>query len=84
MEKQILEKHIFGLEQSLLQPEFRKSSEKIAELLSNDFCEFCSSGKIYIYKKGDIFDIKKDLPVIDWEIKDFSIRILSNDMVLAI
>ncbi len=83
MEKTILEKHIFDLEQSLLQPEVRQSSEKIAELLSDDFCEFCSSGKIYLYKKGDIFDKDKNLSVIDWKIKDFSIRILKNDVVLA-
>ena len=83
MGKAILEKHIFDLEQSLLQPEVRQSSEKIAELLSDDFFEFCSSGKIYFYKKGDVFDENKNFSVIDWEIKDFSIRILSNDMVLA-
>ncbi|HOQ02098.1 MAG TPA: DUF4440 domain-containing protein [Acetivibrio sp.] len=83
MEKTILEKHIFDLEQSLLQPEVRQSSEKIAELLSDDFCEFCSSGNIYLYNKGDIFDTDRNLSVIDWKIKDFSIRILANDVVLA-
>lgn len=83
MEKAILEKHIFQLEQSLLQPEVRHSSEKIAELLSEDFFEFCSSGNVYIYKKGDVFEENKDLCLLDWKIKNFSIRVLSNDMVLA-
>jgi hypothetical protein len=51
MEKSLLEKQIFDLECLLLQPFVRRSAEKIAELLAEDFFEFCSSGKVYRYKK---------------------------------
>lgn len=79
----IIEKDILDLEERLIQPEVRQSPQKIAELISDDCIEFCSSGTIYSYNVGDVFDVNKDLSVIDWEIKDFSIKILSDDVVLA-
>lgn len=78
-----LEKHIFELEKALLNSETRKSAEKINELLSEDFIEFTSSGNIYHYNKGDVFDEDNDSSEIKWEIKDFTIEQLSNDCMLA-
>jgi hypothetical protein len=82
MEKSLLEKQIFDLECLLLQPFVRRSAEKIAELLAEDFFEFCSSGKVYRYKKGDVFD-DVNTPAADREITDFTVRELSCDTVLA-
>lgn len=79
----LLERHIFELEKELLKPETRQSAEKISELLSDDFMEFCSSGSIYHYSKGDVFSKEMDISVENWEVRDFTIKELSNDCVLA-
>lgn len=83
MDSDFLKEHIFELEKSLLQPEVRLSADKVAELLSDDFTEYCSSGKIYNYKKGDVIDSKDNSSVQVWEIKDFSIDILAGNINLA-
>ena len=83
MDSDFLKEHIFKLEKSLLQPEVRLSAEKVAELLSDEFTEYCSSGKIYKYKKGDVIDSKDNTNVHNWKIKDFSIDILAGDIILA-
>ncbi len=82
MDSNLLKKHIYELERKLLEPDVRQSKEKIAEILSDDFIEFCSSGKIYKYEKGDLIDNKGN-DHFEWEIKDFSIDILKKDIVLA-
>ena len=79
----LLEKHILELEKDLLKPETRKSAEKISKLLSYDFIEFSSSGNIYNYNKDDVFDNDSNSSEIKWEIKDFTIKELSNDCILA-
>lgn len=76
--KDSLKTLIYHLENQLLQPEVRQSAEKISELLSEEFFEFCSSGMIYYYKKNDIFD-----PSVQWVINNFNIKVLSSDTVLA-
>ena len=83
MDKQLLEEQILKLENSLLQPEVRQSADQISELLSDDFTEFCSSGRVYEYKRGDIIDSRNESDIPDWEIKDFSIEIIARDVILA-
>jgi hypothetical protein len=78
-----IEKHILKLENDLLKSEIRKSSQKINEILANDFIEFSSSGNEYHYKNGDVFQEKKDNNTLHWEIVDFKIEELSNDCILA-
>lgn len=80
---ELLEKHILELENKLLKPETRQSTQQISELLSDDFIEFCSSGTIYHYNKGDIFDKIANSYEIKWELKEFTTTQLSNDCVLA-
>ena len=75
---------ILQLEKDLLKSEVRKSSQKINEILSDDFIEFCSSGSIYHYKNGDIFQEKDDEIENNWEILDFEIKELSGNYVLAL
>lgn len=79
----LLEKHIFEQEKELLKPETRKSAEKISELLSDEFIEFCSSGKVYHYNKGDVWDHGSNSSELNWEITDFAIKQLSNDCILT-
>ena len=80
---ELLKKHILELEKDLLEPETRKSSEKISKLLSDDYIEFCSSGNIYNYNKDDVFDNDSNSSEIKWEIKYFTIKQLSNYCILA-
>jgi len=79
----LLEKHILELEQELFKPEIRKSAENISEILSEDFIEICSSGSMYYYNKGDVFDSDVDSSVIKWEVKEFAIKQLSTDCILV-
>lgn len=78
-----LERHILQLENDLLKPEIRQSSEKVSELLADDFREFGSSGYVYHYKKGDKIDDGATIQNINWEIRDFSTTELSDDCILA-
>lgn len=80
---EVIEKHIYDLENALLKAEIRQSSEKICEILTDDFFEFCSSGDIYYYTKGDVFDLTTNSSNLKWEIKDFDIKVLSEDVILA-
>lgn len=77
-----LETIILSLEKSLLRPEVRNSAEKLAELLSESFYEFGSSGNIYYYRKGDVFEVSP-IQENDWEIVDFSLLPHGEDSVLA-
>lgn len=82
VEIELLKKYIFDLEKELLKTEKRQSAEKINELISTDFREFCSSGKIYYYNKNDVIDTKDNFDR-NWEIKEFKINLLSTDIILA-
>jgi len=81
--KDVLAKEIYNLEMQLLKPEVRTSSEKVADLLSDDFIEFCSSGYIYRHKPNDAIDQCMDTSLYKWDISDFSIKMLSEDIILA-
>lgn len=76
---QSYEEIIFELEKELLKPEIRKSPMILKKLLSNDFIEYCSSGKIYKYNKEDTFYEEN----VSFEIMDFESQILANDCILA-
>lgn len=76
-----LAKHILQLEGELLKREIRQSIEKTDELLSDGFTEFCSSGYVWHYNKGESVD--EEIQQINWEIKGFKINKLSDDCLLA-
>jgi len=80
--KEELSKKIYGLEMRLLQPEIRCSAEEISRLLSENFVEFCSSGHVWKYHKGDVID-PSSVSSIKYDISDFSIEILSDEVLLA-
>jgi len=70
---------ILNLEKELLKPDIRKSPEKLKELLSEDFIEYCSSGVIYNYNVNDTFYEDN----VSFKLKDFNSRELSKDCILA-
>jgi len=51
---ELIAKHLRALEESLLQPDVRKSDELVA-LLDDEFIEFGSSGRVYT--KADLVEI---------------------------
>jgi len=67
MKMELLEKHLLQLETDLLKPEIRQSIEKTSELLADGFVEFCSSGYIWHYNKGESVD--EQIKQIDWQTK---------------
>jgi hypothetical protein len=73
-----LEYHIYDLENALLQPEVRQSAERISELLAEGFMEFGSSGRVYNYTPGDVYDIGSV-----YEMQDFKARRVSYGCILA-
>ena len=74
-----LPKLIEALEQSLLDPSVRQSTEQLNTLIADGFLEFGSSGKIY--NKQDC--IKQDDIPRKFVVSDFKIKELSKDVMLA-
>ncbi|MBA2652256.1 MAG: DUF4440 domain-containing protein [Tatlockia sp.] len=74
-------KLIQHLELSLLDPPIRQSKNALNKLIADDFVEFGKSGKIY--NKQNILDaLPTEKPKI-FNMIDFEIRELSQDIVLA-
>ncbi|WP_339194509.1 DUF4440 domain-containing protein [Solibacillus sp. FSL R5-0449] len=78
--KSALERNIFHLENKLLLPEIRTSKEELTSLLSDDFFEFGSSGKV-LYKDQEINEAT--LGIVQMTMSDFEIHSLSEEIVLA-
>jgi len=74
-----LEQHLRELEESLLQPEVRKS-RTLAELLDDDFIEFGSSGRIYT--KSDLAATLQRESPSKQTASDFKLTKLSPDAAL--
>lgn len=74
-----IENCIFNLENELLKPEVRLSAKRISKILAKGFFEFGSSGRVYNYTAGDVFDDKGST----YEIEDFELQRLSYGCVLA-
>lgn len=73
-----LEAHIKELEENLLQPNIRLSKNALNELLCNDFLEITSSGKV---KNKE--DCVNGLQTLHMELYDFSIKQLSEELILS-
>lgn len=68
-----------NLERELFKEDVRLSPEAIENLLCHDYVEFCSSGYVYSYKKGDIFPNKTEIAILS---RDFKLQELSKECVL--
>ena len=69
-----------NLELRLLLEEVRSSADRISELLADGCIEYCSSGRIYRYTRGDTFAHGR---ARNWEIVDFEAKELATGIVLA-
>ncbi|WKA58801.1 DUF4440 domain-containing protein [Planococcus shenhongbingii] len=75
-----LEKEIFKLECSHLQPDVRVSKQKLGEVLDEEFFEFGSSGKVW--RRRD-YDTNHPLTPDRMEISEFALHILGPEAVLT-
>lgn len=69
-----------ALELELLQPETRKSLERLSELLADDFFEFMQSGAAAT--KQDILDYLPNAPEEQFVVRDMEVKILSAENIL--
>ena len=69
------------LEERLCQPEVRKSAVEVGALLSEQFVEFGSSGRIYD-KKQSIEGLRNE-PMIPIALTEFKTLVLAPDVVLV-
>jgi hypothetical protein len=76
-----LEQHLLSLEEDLLQPVTRKDAGKLASLLSEDFVEFGSSGRVFD-KSSVIATLGDEVPVHS-TISQFKASPLGQDTVLV-
>lgn len=76
-----LYEQIYDLEDRLLQPEIRGSREEISMLLADDFVEFGVSGRTF--DKLQVVEELPHSPAVPVIIKDFQVKVLSPDVVLA-
>lgn len=69
-----------ALEESLLDPVVRQSSERLASLITDDFVEFGSSGRIF--GKRQVLDAAHALPDVVTPLEDLDVISLGDDAVL--
>lgn len=74
-------KEIESLELELVDPQARIDPGRIGELLSDDFQEFGSSGKIIL--KRDVLDATKEAGAVTYQLYDFKFRMLRETCVLV-
>ena len=69
------------LEEDLLQPGIRRNPQAVASLLTDDFCEFGSSGRIF--NRQEVIEALQTEPPDQISIVDFSATSLSAEIVLV-
>ncbi|MDX8047325.1 DUF4440 domain-containing protein [Gracilibacillus sp. S3-1-1] len=74
-----LKTHLLELEQSHLQPDIRSDSNKLAQILSDDFFEFGSSGRL----TNKELCLQGELNLDDMTLYNYSIDQLAPDVVFA-
>jgi len=72
-------RHLRELEESLLLPDVRKS-QRLIDLLADDFVEFGSSGRIYT--KADLAEALQAEPPVTQATADFRVSLLSPGVAL--
>ena len=77
----LLYEQLYDLEDRLLQPEIRRSGEEISRLLADDFIEFGVSGRTF--DKLQVVEELPHTPAVPAVIKDFQVKVLAPDVVLA-
>lgn len=77
----MLEDEIRELEECLLKPDVRACAETLDRLVSNDFVEFGSSGRVY--DKHDVIAQMLAAPAITVRLAELRVLAVSADVALA-
>jgi hypothetical protein len=75
---------IKGLEEKLLLQKIRSSREELEKLISPDFFEYGSSGKIYNYLGTIAYLLTNSVDTFNYTFVNFKTRRLSDDIILAL
>jgi hypothetical protein len=75
---------IKGLEEKLLNPQVRGSRAELEKLLSPEFIEYGSSGKIYNYSGTLAYLVANSRRTVTYSFVNFKTRRLSDDTILAL
>ncbi|MGF3104667.1 DUF4440 domain-containing protein [Rossellomorea sp. DUT-2] len=75
-----LKEHLCQLEESLLKPEIRTSKIELTQILSDEFFEIGSSGKI-LYRNEEISE--EGINLVKMKLYNFEIHPLSDEIVLT-
>ncbi|HET7404072.1 MAG TPA: DUF4440 domain-containing protein [Usitatibacter sp.] len=80
-----IERELRALEEQLLDPEVRRSSERVSALLAEDFIEFSSAG--VAYDRARILDVLRDEAMLEDPVSRSIVRFevvdLGTDVVLT-
>ncbi|HEU5140715.1 MAG TPA: nuclear transport factor 2 family protein [Bacillales bacterium] len=76
-----IKEQLYELELRHLQPEVRKSSEALAELLADDFIEFGSSGRVFT--KQEIIEGLANSGSPQLVLKNFEVKLLTPGVALT-
>ena len=80
-EKLSTESELRALEEQLLQPDFRRNRKAVSEILTDDFREFGSAGRIW--NKQQILDLLEGETFFRAAVRDFATKQLSADTILV-
>lgn len=72
---------IESFERELVNPKTRSNAERIAELLTDEFLEFGSSGKMI--RKCDVLDAAEKPGIMTYQLDDFNFKMLGESYVLV-
>jgi hypothetical protein len=79
--KPMLEDEMRELEEQLATPSVRSSVDALDRLISDQFVEFGSSGRVY--SKSDVIALLLAAPSVTTSVTDFRVLALTADVVLA-
>jgi hypothetical protein len=72
------------LEEKLLSPKIRGDRKELERLISEDFIEYGSSGKIYNYLDTLAYFLANSRDIFNYTFVNFKTRRLSEDIILAL
>jgi hypothetical protein len=78
----MLEDEIRELEEQLVTPAVRASADALDRLISDQFVEFGSSGRVYT--KPDVIALMLAQPSVTSSLTDFRVLAVSTDVALAV
>ena len=78
--KMTLSEQLRRLELRLLEPEVRRDGRAIEEMLTEDFCEIGSSGRLFD-RDAIVRELAKEPITIEFEASDFSVHEISSEVM---